>query len=109
MLPYLSDPVVPPLYQQDKVTHEGWQCPLHSNSPVGTGTERWVSVSCLPDSKTLEEVFIDTFIRTPLLKDIICGKQVSKSNLPIRLEKLRVEKWAYGYTHYDCTYCSLWM
>lgn len=54
-LPYLSDPVVPPLYQQGKVTHEGWRCPLHSNSPVGTGTGRWVSVSFLPDSKTLEK------------------------------------------------------
>lgn len=54
-LPYLSDPVVPPLYQQGKVTHEGWRCPLRSKSPVGTGTGRWVSVSCPPDSKTLEK------------------------------------------------------
>lgn len=42
-LPYLSDPVVPPMYQQGKVTREGLQCPLHSKSPVGTGTATWVS------------------------------------------------------------------
>lgn len=54
-LPYLSDPVVPPLCQQGKVTHEGWRCPLHSNSLADTGTGRWVFVSCLPDSKTLEK------------------------------------------------------
>lgn len=53
-LPYLSDPVVLLLYQQGKVTHEGWRCPLHSNSPVDTETGRRVSVNCLPDSKTLE-------------------------------------------------------
>lgn len=39
-LPYLSDPVVPLPYQQGKVTHAEWQCPLHSNIPVGTGTGR---------------------------------------------------------------------
>lgn len=50
---YLSDPVVLQLYRQGKVTCEESQCPPRSNGPAGTGTPRWASARCLPDSKTL--------------------------------------------------------
>lgn len=91
-LPYLSDPVVPLLYQPGKVTHEVWRCPLHRKIPVGTGTGSWVSVSCLPDSKNLEKRFGQVYKNDPL-QDIPFTNRHSWTN--------------WKYTEYKIDFCHV--
>lgn len=91
-LPYLSDPVVPQLYQPGKVTHEGWRCPLHRKIPVGTGTGRTVSVNCLPDSKNLEKGR-GSFRENAPSEDFLF------TNWHSRIYQRHIEKWTPHFSH----------
>lgn len=76
--PYLSDPVVLRLYRQGKVTHEELPCPPRSNGPAGTGTLRWASVRCLPDSKTLgESIYRSKCVTILYFHAIECTRQTT--------------------------------
>ena len=54
--PYLSVPVAARPCQAGTGSRGVWRCPLHSKSPVGTGTGSWVSPRCPPCSRSLGRV-----------------------------------------------------